>query len=61
MSIAVGACGSFGADRVPADRFDYSEALLQSSEEQMLANLVRIRYLRVPTFLEVSSVLTQYT
>ncbi len=61
LSVAVGGCAAFGAGRLPADRFDYNAAIAQSSEEQMLTNLVRMRYLHIPEFLEVSSVLTQYT
>ena len=59
--MVVSACAAFGAGRITTDRFDYSETILQSSEQQMLADQVRIRYLRVPTFVEVSSVPTQYT
>ncbi len=54
-------CTAFGPKRLPADRFNYNEAIAQSWDEQMLLNLVRLRYLRMPTFLDVSSVLTQYT
>ncbi len=59
--MTVGGCAAFGPGRLPADRFDYNAAIAQSSEEQMLTNLVRMRYLHIPEFLEVSSVLTQYT
>jgi hypothetical protein len=45
---------------VPGDRFDYNGAIAQSTREQMLLNIVRSRYLEVPVFLTVSSVLTQY-
>jgi hypothetical protein len=45
---------------LPADRFDYNAAIASSANEQMLINLVRLRYGEVPTFLAVSSVLTQY-
>jgi hypothetical protein len=54
------ACSSFGTDRVVPDRFDYNQAIGQSSNEQMLLNLVRLRYRDVPVFLSVSSVLSQY-
>ena len=47
--------------RIPVDRFDYNQAISQSASEQMLLNLVRLRYRDVPTFLAVSAVLTQYT
>jgi hypothetical protein len=53
-------CAARGARRVPADRFNYNAAIAQSTREQMLLNIVRSRYLEVPVFLTVSSVLTQY-
>ncbi len=53
-------CAAQGAKRVPADRFDYNAAIAHSTREQMLLNIVRSRYLEVPVFLSVSSVLTQY-
>ena len=54
------ACTSFGPRRVGPDRFNYSEALANSARDQMLLNLVRIRYLEEPVFLAISSILTQY-
>ena len=56
----ISGCAAQGAKRVPRDRFDYNAALAQSTREQMLLNIVRSRYLEVPVFLTVSSVLTQY-
>jgi len=56
----ISGCASQGAKRVPRDRFDYNAAIAQSTREQMLMNIVRSRYLEVPVFLAVSSVLTQY-
>ena len=56
----IAGCAAQGAKRVPRDRFDYNAALAQSTREQMLLNIVRSRYLEVPVFLTVSSVLTQY-
>jgi len=56
----ISGCASRGAKRIPADRFDYNAAIAQSTREQMLLNIVRSRYLEVPVFLTVSSVLTQY-
>jgi len=53
-------CAAQGPSRVPADRFDYNAAIAQSTREQMLINIVRSRYLEVPVFMTVSSVLTQY-
>ena len=56
----ISGCAAQGAKRVPADRFDYNTAIAQSTREQILLNIVRSRYLEVPVFLTVSSVLTQY-
>ena len=53
-------CAAQGPKRVAADRFNYNAAVAQSTREQMLLNIVRSRYLEVPVFLTVSSVLTQY-
>ena len=58
--ILISGCAAQGAKRVPRDRFDYNAAIAQSTREQMLMNIVRSRYLEVPVFLTVSSVLTQY-
>jgi hypothetical protein len=58
--ILISGCAARGAKRVPGDRFDYNGAIAQSTREQMLLNIVRSRYLEVPVFLTVSSVLTQY-
>jgi hypothetical protein len=56
----ISGCAARGAKRIPADRFDYNGAIAHSTREQMLLNIVRSRYLEVPVFLTVSSVLTQY-
>ena len=53
-------CTSLGPRRVPPDRFDYNQALADSIKEQMLINIVRIRYFEEPVFLSVGSILTQY-
>ena len=57
---AMPACRAIGPSRVSPDRFDYNQAIARSTNEQMLLNLVRLRYSETPTFLAVSSVLTQY-
>ena len=56
----ISGCAAQGPRRVTADRFNYNAAIAQSTLEQMLLNIVRSRYLEVPVFLTVSSVLTQY-
>ncbi|MCK5915649.1 MAG: hypothetical protein KAG92_05890, partial [Deltaproteobacteria bacterium] len=53
-------CTTFGHKNVARDRFDYNEAIKQSHNQQMLLNLVRLRYLVMPDFLTVSSIITSY-
>ncbi len=60
-SMMLSACTSRGPGRMSPDRFNYNQAIAQSSNEQMLLNLVRLRYSEIPVFLAVSSVLTQYS
>lgn len=43
------------------DRFNYAAAITTSWKEQMLTNLVKLRYLDPPVFLDVAQIVTQYT
>jgi len=43
------------------DRLDYQTALSESWKRQILLNLVRLRYADAPVFLEVTSIISQYT
>ncbi len=61
LCIAMSACSRLGHKLVPLDNFNYNKAIARSSNEQMLLNLVRLRYHEVPMFLAVGSVLTQYS
>ena len=54
-------CSSIGPPHVARDRFDYAEALSRSWKENMLLNLVKLRYADAPLFLDVSSIVEQYT
>ncbi len=54
-------CTSVGPGTLDSDRFDYNEAISQSWKKQMLTNLLRLRYGEPPVFLEVSSVISQYS
>ena len=50
-----------GPQTVPRDRFDYGAAVKRSWQEQLLVNLVRLRYLDTPVFLDVDQIVAQYT
>lgn len=53
-------CSGIGPGSVERDRFDYVNALSSSWKKQILLNLVKIRYVDAPVFLEVSSIISQY-
>ena len=54
-------CSSMGSKTIPADQFNYAEALRDSWKEQMLLNMVGLRYAEAPLFLKVTSVINQYS
>ena len=59
-ALALTACNSFGSHAVRTARFPYNEALARTSNEQLLLNLVRLRYRDTPYFLQETSLTTQY-
>jgi len=52
-------CGSFGARAMKGERIQLNSAFQQTTDEQLLLNLVRLRYRDTPAFLEVSSISSQ--
>lgn len=60
IALGCAACNAIGPRQLPFDRFDYNSAIANSANEQMLLNLVRLRFNEIPVFLAVNSVLTQY-
>ncbi|MDR4508572.1 MAG: hypothetical protein MRJ65_10125 [Candidatus Brocadiaceae bacterium] len=53
-------CTAMGPGTVARDRFDYTTAISDSWKNQMLLNMVKIRYGDAPVFLDVASVINQY-
>jgi hypothetical protein len=63
-ALAMGAmvgCKSIGPSTVPRDRMHYSSAVAESWKEQLLLNIVKLRFADAPAFLEVASVVSGYT
>jgi hypothetical protein len=54
-------CASIGPSSISRDRFDYITAISDSGKSQMLLNLVKLRYGDAPVFLDMSSVINQYS
>lgn len=61
MALALTGCAGIGPGRVTRDRFDYVAAISDSWKQQMLLNLLKVRYSDAPVFLDVSSVIASYT
>ncbi len=58
---AVWGCTGMGPRTVVQDRFDYTGALGDSWKQQMLINTVKLRYGDTPIFLDIASVISQYS
>jgi hypothetical protein len=54
-------CASIGPRSVTTDRFDYNTAISDSWKEQTLLNIVKIRYIDMPLFVDVASIVSGYT
>ncbi len=59
--LPLAACNTVGPRAVRTARASYNEAVVRTWNEQLLLNLVRLRYRDTPYFLEVSSVSTHYS
>lgn len=57
----LGGCTSLGAQRLGIDRTDYGNRLREANKEQLLLNIVAMRYGDAPLFLDVGSVISQYS
>jgi len=61
ICIALAGCMSAGPTLVSGSRTDYNVVLRQADDQQMLLNLVRLRYRDQAMFLEVSALNTQFS
>jgi hypothetical protein len=54
-------CASIGPATIGRDRPSYGQTLADSWKDQMLLNVVKLRYADVPIFLDVATVISQYS
>lgn len=60
LSLVAG-CSTVGPRSITGDRFNYNEAGAQSSKEQILLNIVRLTHGKPLHFVEIASMLSQYS
>jgi hypothetical protein len=56
-----GGCTHLGPKTVAVDRFEYITAIGESWKQQTLLNVVRVRYMDLPVFVDVSSIVAGYS
>ncbi len=60
LAVGAGGCNVAGPQAVRRGRVDYNIAVQQTNVEQMLLNLVRLKYRDTPYFMEVASISTSF-
>ena len=54
-------CTKYGPNHVKSERSSYNQAIQKTNNEQLILNLVRLKYGDNPLFMEVSNVASQFT
>ena len=59
--VVLSACTSIGPQRIESDNTAYNDALGEAWKRQMLLNMVKLRYGDTPVFINVASLINQYS
>jgi hypothetical protein len=59
--LAATGCTHLGPKSIAVDRFDYSSSMADSWKQQTLLNIIKLRYLDLPVFVDVASIVAGYS
>lgn len=57
----VSSCMGYGPRTIERDQMDYGLSISSAIQQQLLGNIVRLRYMEAPVFVNVSSIINQYS
>jgi hypothetical protein len=61
LCILLASCGSYGPRSMDRDQLNYGNSIGENWKNQMLANIVKIRYVDMPVFVDVGSIVSGYS